>query len=86
MAQVELRKEVLEHRFQGSQDVADFFTGMACNTAEWLEFVQTATELQPGRIRQIKHFLQGNGGSAPRRHQTQAKRMATVSVPGRLLP
>ena len=57
LAQVELRKEWLVHRFQGCQDVAHFFAGVTCNAAEGFEFVKAAAELEPGGIRQIERLL-----------------------------
>jgi hypothetical protein len=53
LAQVELRKERQVQRFQGGQDVTDFFTGIACNAAERCQFVEATAELQPGRIRLV---------------------------------
>jgi hypothetical protein len=59
LVQVELGKEVLVHRFQGGQDLADFFAGVACHPTERCEFVEAAAELEPHRIRLIEYFLQG---------------------------
>ena len=73
LAQVELRKEWLVHRFQGCQDVAHFSAGVTCNAAERFEFVKAAAELEPGGIRQIERLLQGNRGATSSRNQTQPK-------------
>src|SRR5947208_10037486 len=76
--QVELREEFPIHRFQGRQNLADFFAGVACNAAEWVEFVKTAAELEPGRIRQIKRFLEWDRVPTSRRNEAQPKRMIVL--------
>lgn len=39
LVQIELWKEWLEHHFQSSQDLANFFTGMARDPTEGVQFV-----------------------------------------------
>jgi hypothetical protein len=73
LAQIELRKELLVHRFQGCQDIANYFISGACDPTERFEFVKAAAELEPGRIRQIKRLFERDCGSAPRCNQTQPK-------------
>jgi len=70
LAQVELRKELLVHRLQGCQDLANFFTGVSCDLAEWVQFVETAAKLKPGRIRLVERLLERDGVTAPSRNQT----------------
>ena len=53
LAQVELREEFPVHRFQGGQDLAHLFAGVACHATERLHFVEAATPLEPGRFRLI---------------------------------
>ena len=74
LAQVELRKRLTVHVFQGRQDLSHFFTGVARDATERLQRVETAAKLHPHGLRLVKDIFEGHGGNTCalacwRRHQ-----------------
>ena len=58
--------------------MAQYFAGVACNSAERVEFVEAEAELEPSRIRQIKRFLEWDRAPTSRRNEAQPKRMIVL--------
>jgi hypothetical protein len=87
LAQVELWKEWLVHRFQGCQDVAHFFAGMTSNATEGFQFVEATAELEKGSDQADRASPSRESWChvQPQPNTTQADDR-TVSAPGPSLP
>ena len=81
LAQVELRKEGVLDCFLGRQDGTDLIGCVGSDATEGLQFVEASSELQPGRVRQIECFLQGNRVPTPCGYQTQPQWRIVLQPP-----